>query len=123
MTEPPTPNLLAPPPSALGGWTDLVTKVTAASAVILISGYLIYFVTARVDAKMDQVILQHQEINAHEKSHDAEAKETSESIERVYNVMVAQCLNAADSVPAGARRELARRNCLGQNPGMLQGLR
>jgi len=104
------------PPSPMpNSWLEALSKITAATAVIAIAGFLLNFVTVKVDGKMDEALRKLSVLEAQARAHDENTEKGARTIERVFNVQLAGCLNATEGL-SGARRELGRRRCLSGDP-------
>ena len=88
-------------PHGLLQWTQLVLKMTSASAVIVIAGFLVWRLAGGFDTfaqKMDALTIQHSEMAAQYKASDYMTR-------RMLVVLRVMCVNAA-------KNEEARQNCL-----------
>lgn len=85
----------------LSQWGQLVLKMTSATAVIVIAGFLVWRMAGGFDlfaAKMDALTLQHTEMAAQYRASDVMTR-------RMLVVLRVMCVN-------DAKTEQARQNCL-----------
>lgn len=88
-------------PQGLVGWAQVVMKMTAMTAVIIIAGFLVWRLAGGFDIyaqKMDALTVQHSEMAAQYKASDNMTR-------RMLVVLRVMCVNAA-------KNEDARQNCL-----------
>jgi hypothetical protein len=88
-------------PQGFLGWAQVIIKMTATTAVIVIAGFLVWRLAGGFDLyaqKMDALTAQHSEMAAQYKASDLMTR-------RMLVVLRVMCVNAA-------KNEDARQNCL-----------
>ncbi len=87
-----------PPPFGMTQWAQVLLKMTSATAVIVIAGFLVWKLASGFDEKMDAMSTQHAEMAMQYRVNDNMTR-------RMLVVLRVMCVNAA-------RDEIARQNCL-----------
>lgn len=89
-------------------WAQLVLKMTSASAVIVIAGFLVWRLAGGFDLfaqKMDVITMQHAELSAQHADLTSQNRTADAASRRILVVLRIMCVQ-------GAKTEQARQSCL-----------